>query len=86
MTAAAYLGGHLACIRGTGVNHTAFQDAVAEWTDAGALADGTLRCPWHGSVFRLADGKPLRGPAATWQPAWEVRVDGERVQVRSARN
>ena len=131
MTAAAYLGGHLTYIRGTGVNHTAFEDAVSEWTDVGALADlppgqpvaatvggvpvvlvrqddqihalsatcvhaggplaegsladGTLRCPWHGSVYRLTDGKPLRGPAATWQPVWEVRVDGERVQVRSAR-
>lgn len=29
----------------------------------GTLIDGSLRCPWHGSVFRLTDGKPLRGPA-----------------------
>jgi nitrite reductase/ring-hydroxylating ferredoxin subunit/uncharacterized membrane protein len=50
----------------------------------GSLLDGSLRCPWHGSVFRLTDGKPLRGPAATWQPTWEVRVEEERVQVRSA--
>lgn len=49
----------------------------------GSLVDGSLRCPWHGSVYRLADGKPLRGPAATRQPTWQVRVDGERVQVRS---
>lgn len=50
----------------------------------GSLGDGSLRCPWHGSVYRLTDGKPLRGPAAARQPTWEVRVDGERVQVRPA--
>ncbi len=50
----------------------------------GSLADGSLRCPWHGSVFRLSDGKALRGPAATAQPAWQVRLEGGRVQVRSA--
>lgn len=131
MSVAAYLGGHLTYVRGTGVNHTAFQDAVSEWTDVGAVADlpqgrpvavaaggvpvvlvsqhgqvcalsatcvhaggplaegslidGALRCPWHGSTYRLTDGKVLRGPAATAQPAWQVRVEGERLQVRTAR-
>lgn len=50
----------------------------------GSLADGSLRCPWHGSVFRVCDGKALRGPAATAQPSWQVRVEDKRVQVRSA--
>ena len=50
----------------------------------GTLVDGSLRCPWHGSVFRLCDGKALRGPAATAQPTWQVRVEDKRVQVRSA--
>ncbi|MGH3156973.1 MAG: Rieske 2Fe-2S domain-containing protein [Streptosporangiaceae bacterium] len=130
MTVAAYLGGHLAYIRGVGVSHTAFQEPVTEWTDVAALADlsqdkpvaaaaggvpvvlvcrddqvyalsatcvhaggplaegtltdGALRCPWHGSVFRLCDGKALRGPAATAQPAWQVRLEEGRVLVRSA--
>jgi nitrite reductase/ring-hydroxylating ferredoxin subunit/uncharacterized membrane protein len=48
------------------------------------VEDDCLRCPWHGSVFRLADGLVVRGPASAAEPRWEVRVEGERVQVRSA--
>lgn len=130
MAGAAYLGGHLSFTRGVGVNHTAFQDDVTDWTrvallselapdklvrvmaggvpvllvrrgeqvralsatcvhaggplDEGELADGCVRCPWHGSIFRLADGTAVRGPAATGQPAWQVRIEGEQVQVRAA--
>ncbi|MGH9075635.1 MAG: Rieske (2Fe-2S) protein, partial [Acidimicrobiales bacterium] len=51
--------------------------------DEGEVLDGSIRCPWHGSIFRLTDGKALRGPAATAQPVWEVRTDGGRVQVRA---
>lgn len=129
--AAGYLGGHLTLIRGVGVNRTAFQPAVADWTDVGALTDlvdgrpsrveaggvpvvlvrsgaavhalsatcvhaggpldqgdlvdgDCLRCPWHGSTFRFTDGAVVRGPAANSQPSWAVRLDGGRVQVRSA--
>jgi len=126
---AAYLGGHLSFIRGVGVNHTAFDDTVTEWTDVaavselspdkpvrasaggvpvmlvhhngtvhalsatcvhaggpldeGEIVDGCIRCPWHSSRFALADGKVVRGPAASDEPAWEVRVDEGRVYVRS---
>lgn len=51
--------------------------------DEGEILDGSIRCPWHGSIFRLTDGKALRGPAATTQPVWEVRTEGGRVQVRA---
>ncbi|VXC11248.1 Ferredoxin, 2Fe-2S [Microbacterium sp. 8M] len=34
-----YLGGHLSLVRGTGVNHTAFQPTVRRWTDVGADAE-----------------------------------------------
>lgn len=128
--AAGYLGGHLTLIRGVGVNRTAFQPAVADWTDVGALTelidgrpthveaagvpvvlvrsgaavralsatcvhaggpldqgelvDGDcLRCPWHGSTFRLTDGAVVRGPAANAQPCWAVRFSGGRVQIRT---
>jgi nitrite reductase/ring-hydroxylating ferredoxin subunit/uncharacterized membrane protein len=127
---AAYLGGHLSFVRGVGVNHTAFDDTVTEWTDVAALSDlspdkpvrssasgvpvmlvqhsgtvhalsatcvhaggpldegeivdGCIRCPWHSSTFVLADGKVVRGPAASDEPAWEVRVDEGRVYVRSS--
>jgi nitrite reductase/ring-hydroxylating ferredoxin subunit len=127
---AGYLGGHLSLVRGVGVNHTAFEEAVTEWTDVaaqssltdrtpvrvmandvpvvlvqldgtvhalsatcvhagGPLDEGTmvhgdcLRCPWHGSEFRLADGQVERGPAAVDQPSWEVKVAAGRVHVRS---
>lgn len=51
--------------------------------DQGTLVDGDcLRCPWHGSVFRLADGEAVVGPATADQPRWETRVSAGRVQVR----
>jgi nitrite reductase/ring-hydroxylating ferredoxin subunit/uncharacterized membrane protein len=37
--AAGYLGGHLSFSRGVGVNHTAFDGTVSEWTDVAALAE-----------------------------------------------
>ncbi|MEU6282796.1 Rieske 2Fe-2S domain-containing protein [Streptomyces sp. NPDC047028] len=129
---AAYLGGHLSYVRGVGVDHTAFQETVTDWTEVAALSaltdgvplrvtaggvpvmlvrhagelyalsatcthaggpldegavldDGCVRCPWHGSVFRLADGAAVRGPATVDEPRWDVRTDGDRVYVRSAR-
>jgi nitrite reductase/ring-hydroxylating ferredoxin subunit len=126
---AAYLGGHLSFVRGVGVNRTAFDAIVMDWTevvtvselipekpvrvsaggvpvvvvlqagtvhalsatcnhaggplDEGQIVDRCIRCPWHSSKFALADGRVVRGPAASDQPAWEVRVDDGRVSVRS---
>ena len=48
----------------------------------GELADGCLTCPWHGSVFRLADGSVARGPATAPQPAFQTRVVAGAVQIR----
>lgn len=39
----------------------------------GAAHDGVIACPWHGSRFRLADGRVVVGPAVYDQPAYEVR-------------
>ena len=36
--------------------------------DQGELDGDRITCPWHGSVFCLADGKVLRGPAQI--PLW----------------
>jgi nitrite reductase/ring-hydroxylating ferredoxin subunit len=47
----------------------------------GELADGCLICPWHGSVFRVADGSVARGPATAPQPAFEVREADGAIQV-----
>ena len=48
----------------------------------GDLVDGCVRCPWHGSTFRLEDGSVVRGPATATQPAYELRRRGERVEAR----
>lgn len=54
----------------------------------GPLSDGrivgeSVECPWHGSRFRLADGRAVRGPTVYSQPAYEVRsVDGGGWEVR----
>jgi len=47
----------------------------------GELDGGCLTCPWHGSVFRIADGSVARGPATAPQPAFEVREVGGAIQV-----
>jgi nitrite reductase/ring-hydroxylating ferredoxin subunit len=48
----------------------------------GTVTDGCVRCPWHGSVFRLSDGWNVRGPATAAQPSFETRVVGGRVEAR----
>jgi nitrite reductase/ring-hydroxylating ferredoxin subunit/uncharacterized membrane protein len=47
----------------------------------GELGGGCLTCPWHGSVFRLADGSVARGPATAPQPAFRAREAGGAIQV-----
>ena len=47
----------------------------------GGLGQGTISCPWHDSVFALADGAVVHGPAAYPQPAWSVRVRDRRIEV-----
>jgi nitrite reductase/ring-hydroxylating ferredoxin subunit/uncharacterized membrane protein len=47
----------------------------------GELADGCLTCPWHGSVFRVADGAVAHGPATAPQPAFETRETDGAIQV-----
>jgi nitrite reductase/ring-hydroxylating ferredoxin subunit/uncharacterized membrane protein len=49
----------------------------------GRFADGNVICPWHGSTFRLADGKVVRGPAASSQPVFETRVTDGKIEVRA---
>lgn len=51
----------------------------------GALADGAIECPWHGSRFALDTGEVLRGPSAFRQPCFEARVRDGHVEVRAPR-
>ena len=51
----------------------------------GAVDDGDLcvTCPWHGSRFRLSDGRAVRGPASAPAAVYEARVENGMVQVRA---
>jgi len=49
----------------------------------GSTSDGCITCPWHGSVFRLDDGRIVRGPASTPQPTYETRLANGRIEVRA---
>lgn len=49
----------------------------------GTIVDGCLECPWHGSRFRLGDGRAQRGPTVYDQPAYEIRTtEGGGYEVR----
>lgn len=49
----------------------------------GRIADGCVTCPLHGSVFRLADGANVGGPATAPQPVFETRTaDDGGLEVR----
>ena len=50
----------------------------------GSLEDGSIRCPWHGSRYALADGHVLDGPSAFTQPCFETRVNAGQIEVRKA--
>jgi nitrite reductase/ring-hydroxylating ferredoxin subunit/uncharacterized membrane protein len=58
--------------------------------NTGPLGHGDVRqidgsdcivCPWHGSTFRLADGTPVHGPAATTQPRLRTRIVNGQVEA-----
>lgn len=44
--------------------------------------DACVTCPWHQSVFRLSDGAVVHGPASVPLPAYDVRVEGGKIEVR----
>ena len=51
----------------------------------GPLKFGSLdqvTCPVHGSVFGLADGRVLRGPATQPEPAYDVRLTEGTIELR----
>lgn len=54
--------------------------------DDGPLADGELRgnvieCARHGAQFDITTGKVLKMPAITGIPAYEIKIDGNDVQI-----
>jgi nitrite reductase/ring-hydroxylating ferredoxin subunit/uncharacterized membrane protein len=48
----------------------------------GAVKDGVVTCPWHGSQFRLTDGSIRRGPATFPQPRLQTRLNDGQIEVR----
>lgn len=127
---AAYLGGDMVFGKGTGVNHTAWQEGSHDFVpvlpvadvpentlrrvevagvpvvllrsrdryfaiaatcshaggplDEGELQGSVVQCPWHGSRFRMSDGKALTGPATFAQPRYDVRVLNGIIHLRQA--
>ncbi len=47
--------------------------------DEGTLEGDVVHCPWHGSRFCVRDGSIVNGPSAYPQPAFTVRIRGDRV-------
>jgi nitrite reductase/ring-hydroxylating ferredoxin subunit/uncharacterized membrane protein len=54
---------------------------LGEGEVTGSGADACVVCPWHGSVFRMADGAVRHGPAASDQPLLRSRVRAGMVEV-----
>lgn len=48
----------------------------------GKLVGDGIECPWHGSVFRLADGGVQHGPATSRQVSYRARIADGQVEVQ----
>jgi ferredoxin-NADP reductase/nitrite reductase/ring-hydroxylating ferredoxin subunit len=56
--------------------------------EGGPLADGTLEgyeveCPWHNSKFDVRTGEVTNPPASEPEPAYEVKVDGSNILIKT---
>lgn len=49
----------------------------------GKLEGDTIRCPWHGSRFCVADGKVVEAPATFDERVFDVRVRNGQIEVRA---
>jgi nitrite reductase/ring-hydroxylating ferredoxin subunit/uncharacterized membrane protein len=49
----------------------------------GRIEGDALRCPWHGSLFGLEDGRVLEGPSTYPQTCFEARVRAGQIEVRA---
>jgi nitrite reductase/ring-hydroxylating ferredoxin subunit len=47
----------------------------------GELDGTTLTCPWHSGDFDVTTGKALAAPADEDEPVYQVRIEGDEVQV-----
>jgi glycine betaine catabolism B len=56
--------------------------------EGGPLADGTLEgyeveCPWHNSKFDVRTGEVTSPPASEPEPAYETKVDGNSILIKT---
>ena len=52
--------------------------------EQGKFSNGCVQCPWHDSVFALADGRVVHGPSTYAVTNYEARVRNGMVEVRLA--
>ena len=50
----------------------------------GAVEEGEVECPWHGSRFDLRTGEATSPPADEAVPRYGVRIEGDEVLVGPA--
>ena len=49
--------------------------------EEGELEGNIVVCPWHGAEFDMTTGKALTMPASDSISTYQVRVDGEEIQL-----
>ncbi len=49
-------------------------------SDGSLMADG-MHCACHGSVFDPRTGEVVKGPARNPEPVYEVKIEGDQIQV-----
>ena len=47
----------------------------------GELEGTTVTCPWHAGEFNVTSGEVVEAPPDEPEPKYEVRVEGDEVQV-----
>lgn len=52
--------------------------------EQGKFSNGCVQCPWHDSVFALADGRVVHGPSTYAVTNYEARVRNDMIEVRLA--
>lgn len=52
--------------------------------EQGKFYNGCVQCPWHDSVFSLADGRVVHGPSTYAVTKYETRVRNGMIEVRLA--
>ncbi len=46
------------------------------------LPNDVVKCPWHGSRFRMSNGRVVDGPATVSEPVYLVRVENGQVALK----